>query len=204
MPSIDPFSADAVVGALALAVASGYVVPSVGTAIATTVDALLVPFVAVGPFSVVLFGLASVAGTYSAVVSHRLRDTDRLDALQERTTDLQDRVGEAREAGDDERLDDLQAERADLTREYIAAMARQVKPMAYSLLVSAPAFLWLRWLLEAGAAATVPAAVSVPLVGQVAWTATVVGPLQVWLAWYLGGTVSASLLARRLARRVGA
>jgi uncharacterized membrane protein (DUF106 family) len=204
MPSIDPFSADAVVGALALAVASGYVVPSVGTAIATTVDALLVPFVAVAPFSVVLFGLASVAGTYSAVVSHRLRDTDRLDALQERTTDLQDRVGEAREAGDDERLDDLQAERADLTREYIAAMARQVKPMAYSLLVSAPAFLWLRWLLEAGAAATVPAAVSVPLVGQVAWTATVVGPLQVWLAWYLGGTVSASLLARRLARRVGA
>lgn len=202
MISIDPPSVDAVVTALAVALASGYVVPAVGTVIATTVHALLVPVVAVAPFPAVLLGLAGIAGVYSGLLHRRLGDHDRLEDLQERMTDLQERFAAAREADDDEELETLRAEQRALSREWLRAMTTQFRPMVYALLVSGPLFIWLRWLFAAPAAAVAPSALVLPLFGSVAWTAGIVGPVKVWLLWYLGGTVSASVLARRVATRV--
>lgn len=187
---------------LALVLASGYVIPSVGTLIATTVHAVLVPVVAVAPFPVVLLGLAAAAGTYSALLHHRLGDGERLGDLQERTNDLQERLAAAREADDDEELEALRAEQEELTGEWLSAMGSQLRPMLYALLVSAPLFLWLKWLFAAPVAAVAPTALVVPLFGSVAWTAGIVGPIKIWLLWYFGGTVSANVLVRRVAARV--
>ncbi len=202
MLSVDPPSIDAIATVLAVFLASGYVVPSIGSLIATTVHAVLVPVVAVAPFPVVLLGLAAVAGTYSALLHRRLGDRERLGELQERMSDLQDRLAAAQEADDDEELDAVRAEQEELTREWLSAMGSQLRPMLYALLVSAPLFIWLRWLFAAPVAAVAPTALVVPLFGSVAWTAGIVGPLKVWLLWYLGGTVSANVVVRRVAVRV--
>ncbi|WP_435179872.1 hypothetical protein [Halorussus sp. AFM4] len=54
----------------------------------------------------------------------------------------------------------------------------------------------------APSAAVAPAALALPVVGQVAWTATLVGPLKVWLAWYVGCSLSTGLVARKVVARL--
>ncbi|MFB9805682.1 hypothetical protein ACFFQF_10150 [Haladaptatus pallidirubidus] len=40
-----------------------------------------------------------------------------------------------------------------------------------------------------------------PVIGQIAWTATVVGPLQVWLVWYIGASISSGYVSRKIAQQ---
>lgn len=76
------------------------------------------------------------------------------------------------------------------------------RPMVWSLLVTAPVFIWLRWVFTSPATAIVPVAFFLPVVGHVAWTATVVGPLKVWLVWYIGASASSGYVGRKIVRRV--
>jgi len=200
--SIDPPSVDAVVTALVVVLAGGYAVPSFGALIAIAVHTVAAPLVAVLPFPLVVFGLAGVAGTYSALVRRRVGGSDRLGDLRERMDELNDEMETARTENDDTRVDELEAERERLARESLSAMKLQLRPMAYGLLASGPLFMWLRWLFAAPVAAVAPSALIVPLFGSVAWTAGIIGPLKVWVLWYLGGTMSASVVARRVAARL--
>jgi len=195
-------TADALATILAVVFATGYVLSPVQTAVAMVWSAVLSPLAVVVPFSVLLLLLAGTNGVFTAVLQAKLRDSDRVEQLQGRIEELQTRLREAREA-DDLSVDDLDEERLELNRTMLAMLTANCRPLVWSMLVTVPTFLWLRWVFLAPAAGIAPAMVFVPLVGQLSWTATVVGPIKLWLAWYFGASLSTGFVARRVVRRVG-
>jgi uncharacterized membrane protein (DUF106 family) len=194
-------SADRAAGVLALVLASGYMIAPVQTTVVSVWSAFLAPLSVVVPFSALILLLAGTNGLLTAVLQTWLRDRDRVERLQARIEELQDRLGAAREA-DDESVDDLVDEQLELNRTFLAMLKANARPMVWTMLVTIPTFLWLRWVFLAPAAGIAPAMVVVPLVGQLSWTATVVGPIKLWLAWYFGASLSSGFVARRVVRRV--
>lgn len=193
---------DKLAGLVALALMAGYHVTPIQRAVAAAMQAMLGPATTILPFSVLVLLLAGTTGLSSAVLQVKLRNQERIERLQERMSDLRDRLESARENDDEDAIDDIRAEQQDLAGEYLAAMKTQLRPAVWSMLVTLPVFLWLRWVFVAPSAAVAPAAFAIPLVGHVAWTATLVGPLQVWLAWYLGCSITTGLLARKAVARL--
>ncbi|WP_135805299.1 DUF106 domain-containing protein [Halorussus marinus] len=194
---------DKLAGVGALVMLSGYFVDPIGTAVGAGMQAALAPAASFVPFSVLVFLLAGTAGLSSALLNAKLRNQERMAELRDRMTEIRDRVENARDRGDDDAVEELRAEQQELMGDWLAQMKTQFRPMVWSMLVSVPAFLYLRWVFLAPSAAVAPAALALPVVGHVAWTATIVGPLQVWLAWYVGCSVSTGIVARKIVARVG-
>ncbi len=193
---------DKLAGLLAVGVFAGYFVQPIETVIVTAVSPLLSPLAVWLPFSLFIFFLAGSTGLYSAILQTKLRDTEQMERLQEKMKSLQERHQTAREKGDDDKLEQLRSEQQELVKSQAKVMKGGVRPMVWSLLVTAPVFIWLRWVFTSPAAAVTPVAFFVPVIGQIAWTATVVGPLKVWLAWYIGASISSGYVSRKIARQV--
>ncbi|UPV73112.1 EMC3/TMCO1 family protein [Halorussus limi] len=193
---------DKLAGLVALALMAGYYVTPIQQTVGGAMHAMLGPATTILPFSVLILLLAGTTGLSSAVLQTKLRNRERMERLQERMSDLRDRLESTRERDDEDAVEELRAEQRDLTGEYLAAMKTQLRPAVWSMLVSVPVFLWLRWVFVAPSVAVAPAAFALPLVGHVAWTATLVGPLKVWLAWYVGCSLSTGLLARKAVARL--
>lgn len=192
---------DKLAGLFALALFSGYFLQPVESAVVASVSPVLSALAVWVPFSLFVIVLAGTTGLYTAILQTKLRDTERLERLQQRMKTLQERLKTAREDGDDEELEDLRSEQQELMVKQLGLMKESVRPMVWSLLVTAPVFLWLRWAVTSPAAAVAPVGFFLPLLGHVAWTATVVGPLQVWLVWYVGASISSSYVARKVVQR---
>jgi uncharacterized membrane protein (DUF106 family) len=193
---------DKLAGLVALTLLAGYHVSPIQRAVAEAMHAMLGPAATILPFSALMLLLAGTTGLSSAVLSVKLRSQERMDRLQERMTELRERLEAAREHDDEEAIEEIQTEQQELTVEYLAAMKTQLRPAVWSMLVSLPVFLWLRWVFVAPSVAVAPAAFALPLVGHVAWTATLVGPFKVWLAWYVSCSVSTGILARKAVARL--
>lgn len=190
---------DKLVGLVALGLFAGYFLQPIEAAVVAVVTPVLSGLAVWLPFSLFVLFLGGSTGLVAAMLQVALRDSEHLERLQERATALQDRLKEARER--EEPSDALQSEQRELMRTQAELLKRSVRPMVWSLVVTVPAFLWLRWVFTSPAAAIAPVGFVLPLVGHVAWTATVVGPLQVWLVWYLGASISSGYVARKIARR---
>lgn len=187
---------DKLVALLALVLATGYAVAPVREVVVAGVGGLLAPLSVWLPFSALIVVLGGVSGVTSALARAVVRDGDRADRARERVERLRDRITETDGDVDPETREEIRAE-------MLTALAEDLRPAAYSAAVSIPAFLWLRWAFAAPAAAVAPAAVVLPVVGSVAWTAALVGPVKLWLVWYLGASVSTGVLARRGLARLG-
>lgn len=192
---------DKLAGLLALALMTGYYVAPIQRAVGTTMQALLGPAATLLPFSVLMVLLAGTTGLSSAVLNAKLRSQEGMEAVRERMTDLQDRLDAARERDDDETVEELLDEQRAVTLRMLAGMKSQFRPVVWSMLISIPVFLWLRWVFVAPSVAIAPAALALPVVGPIAWTASLVGPVKVWLAWYIGCSLSTGVVARRLVAR---
>lgn len=79
---------DTVAGALALVLLSGYLLMPVQHLVITILDLVFSPVVRLVPFTLFFFGLASVTGVSSTVIRHRLQDSEQIDRLQSRITEL--------------------------------------------------------------------------------------------------------------------
>lgn len=187
---------DKLVALLALVLATGYAVAPVREVVVAGVGGLLAPLSVWLPFSALVVVLGGASGVTSALARAAVRDGDRADRARERVERLRDRITET---DGDVAPETREAIRAEM----LTALAEDLRPAAYSAAVSIPAFLWLRWAFAAPAAAVAPAAVVLPVVGSVAWTAALVGPVKLWLVWYLGASVSTGVLARRGLARLG-
>ncbi|ERH13109.1 MAG: putative membrane protein [halophilic archaeon J07HB67] len=187
---------DKLVAALVVLLAAGYAVTPVRELVVGGLTGVLAPLSVWLPFSALVVGLGGLSGVTSAVARRVVRDADRAEQARERVAELRDRLADA----DDSEL----AETRDrLREETLTALAENLRPAVYSAVVTIPAFLWLRWVFTAPAAALAPATVLVPFVGPVAWTATLVGPVKLWLVWYLGASLSTGAVARRVVGRAG-
>lgn len=192
---------DRAAGACALLLASGYYLSPVRDAVGETMHLLLGPMNAAVPFSLVVLVLALCNGLVSSALRLWLIDSDRLARQRERMQELKDRIEAARERGDEEAIEHLSREQRSMMGDVLGAYKQQLRPMAWAMLLTVPVFLWLRWLFLAPVAATTPAGMFIPVLGQIAWTARVVGPIPFWLAWYVSGTLVSSVVSRKIAER---
>ena len=189
---------DKLAGAFALVLMTGYYLTPVQSAVVATLDVVLSPLATLVPVSVFLFGLAGATGLYSTALQLLLQDSDAMERLQERMKTLQGKL----QSPPDDDADALGDDQRELMRSWMTMLKLQFRPMVWSMLLTIPVFRWIRWAMVNPAAATIPVALSLPVVGHVALTATLVGPVKVWLVWYLGGSISFSFVSRRVLSRV--
>ncbi len=195
---------DTVACVLAIVLVSGYLLMPVQHLVVTALDLVFSPIVKLVPFSLFFFGLAGVTGISSTVIRHRVQDSEQLDRLQSRITELQAELSTAHHGDDENPPDALPPEQEELVSSWVAMMKLQLRPLVWSMLVTVPIFLWLRWALMAPTAAAVPVALTLPVLGPITLSATLVGPVKVWLAFYIGGSISTSVLSKRALARVTA
>lgn len=188
---------DKLAGAVALLLFAGYFLRPVESAIIAIVSPVLTQMAIWVPFSVFVLFLAGSTGLYTAVLQTKLRDRERLDEVQQRMQTLRERLKAARTDGEESELEQLQSEQQEMMAKQFELIKQNFRPMVWSLLVTAPVFIWLRWAFTSPAVAVAPVSFFLPVIGQVAWTATVIGPLKVWLVWYIGASISSGYVARK-------
>ncbi|WP_282351971.1 DUF106 domain-containing protein [Haloferax volcanii] len=149
------------------------------------------------PFYAVVIVLAAATGLYSTVMQDRLKDTELLERHQARMDDLKSRREAAKERGDDDALERIEAEQMEAMGDQWSVMKAQFKPMVWIMLVTIPAFLWMRWKVRGGHVAADSAHVILPLVGRVGWQDAVFGPMPAWIVWYF----LCSFAARQLCQK---
>lgn len=187
---------DTAAGVVALVLLSGYHLAPIQQLVVTMLNVLFSPLGTLVPFTVFFFGLAGVTGLSSTVLRHRLQDTAQLERLQSRLTELQEELSTA------EQTDEIPPEHKEFLHSWKEMLKLQLRPMVWSMLVTVPIFLWLRWAMVSPTAAVIPVALTVPVVGPIVLSATLIGPLKVWIVWYLGGSLTTSVVSRRVLSRV--
>ncbi|WP_435155518.1 DUF106 domain-containing protein [Haladaptatus sp. DFWS20] len=143
---------DKLAGVLAVGLFAGYFVQPIEAAIIAVVS----PLAMLLPFSLFIVTLVGSTGLYTAVLQTKLRDTERMELLRAKMKTRQGRVRTARKEGDEEQLDGLRTEQQELMRSQMEMMKGSVRPIIWSLLVTAPAFIWLRWVFTSRAVAVAP------------------------------------------------
>jgi uncharacterized membrane protein (DUF106 family) len=155
--------------------------------IGTAMDVPLSPLQEMLPFYAVVMILALATGLYSTLLQANLMNMDKMSAYQERMKDIQERRKEAKEAGDDDALDAIQEEQMDAMGDQLGMFKEQFRPMVWIMFLTIPVFLWMYWSIGVGQNANAQVALDalvLPLVGEVGWTDSVIGPIQAWIVWY--------------------
>lgn len=188
---------DRVAGVCALVMAAGYQVSAIKSPLVGAIDTVLGPAAAVVPFPILVLGLAFGTATVSTVLRRRLVDTDAIDRQKERLQTVKERLQAARDRDDRATVERLEAEQRDLARQQLGAITRSLRPMAWSMLVTIPVFLWLSWLVVSPSAAIAHVTPFLPMLDRIVWTTRVVGPMQLWMVWYVACQLTSTLLLRR-------
>ncbi|SDY03616.1 DUF106 domain-containing protein [Halobellus clavatus] len=155
--------------------------------IGTVMDIPLNPLREMLPFYAVVMVLALATGLYSTLLQANLMDMEKMSKYQERMQEIQDRRKEAKEAGDDEALDEIQEEQMDAMGDQLGMFKEQFRPMVWIMFLTIPVFLWMYWTIGVGGNATAQHTLEplvLPLRGEVQWTESVIGPIQAWIIWY--------------------
>jgi uncharacterized membrane protein (DUF106 family) len=195
-------TADKLAGVVALALMGGYQVPMIRDAIAGTVDLVLGPVVGTMPFPALLFGLAAAVATMSTGVRRRLGG-GAMEEVQERTQSLREDLRAARKREDEAAIERLENEQREVMAEQLGAMKYQFRPLVWTMLLTIPVFMWLTWLTVDPTGAIASASTFIPVLGEIVWTARVLGPVQAWIVWYGLCSLLASLATRRTLDRLG-
>jgi len=163
---------------------AGYSISSVRNVIGQTLDLLLGPLESTLPFYAVVMVLALFTGLYSTLLQANLMDTEKMAYYQNRMKAIQNKRDEAKEAGDDEALEQIQQEQMEAMGENLGMFKEQFRPMVWIMLFTIPVFLWMYWMILADATTITPESIVLPIVGEKSWTGGVVGPIQTWIVWY--------------------
>jgi len=195
-------TADKLAGVVALALVGGYQVPAIRDTVAGTVDLVLGPAVGTIPFPALLFGLAAAVAITSTGVRRRLGG-GAMDEVQERTQSLREDLRAARKHEDEATIERLENEQREVITEQLGAMKYQFRPLVWTMLLTIPVFMWLTWLTVDPTGAIASASTFIPVLGEIVWTARVLGPVQAWIVWYGLCSLLASLATRRTLDRLG-
>jgi uncharacterized membrane protein (DUF106 family) len=166
---------------------AGYSWAPLRNIIGGVMDVMLGPLATMMPFYAVVMILALATGLYSTLLQANLMDMEKMSKYQERMKDIQNRRKEAKERGDDDELDRIQEEQMEAMGDQMGMFKEQFRPMVWIMFFTIPVFLWMYWGIGIGpnAEAHVPLQnLVLPLVGEVAWTDQVLGPIQAWIIWY--------------------
>ncbi|SDM47194.1 Uncharacterized membrane protein, DUF106 family [Halogranum gelatinilyticum] len=165
---------------------AGYSLTEVRNVIGGVMDIILGPLAEVLPFYAVVMVLALGTGLYSTLLQANLMNMDKMGAYQERMKDIQERRKEAKEAGDDAALEQIQEEQMEAMGDQMGMFKEQFRPMVWIMFLTIPVFLWMYWAIGIGGN---PVHVDLgnlvlPLAGEVTWKEGILGPMQTWIVWY--------------------
>jgi uncharacterized membrane protein (DUF106 family) len=190
--------ADKLAGVVVLVLFAGYFVSPLRNAVASAESLVLGPVVNLLPFYWVVLVLAAATGLFSTLVQDRLLDREKLDRYRERMQRLKKRRQAAKERGDEEALEELEAEQLERATDQVGMLKTQFRPTVWIMLLTIPVFLWLRWMVRAGHLGATQGLV-LPFAGRVTWQQSLLGPIQTWILWYfLGSVVSRQLFEKLL------
>ena len=163
---------------------AGYSISQVRDVIGNTLDFLLGPLDAALPFYVVVMVLALFTGLYSTLLQANLMNMDKMAYYQDRMKAIQNKRDEAKEAGDEEALNQIQQEQMEAMGENLGMFKEQFRPMVWIMLFTIPVFLWMYWMILPGGGNVTPETIVLPIFGETTWTGGVLGPIQAWIVWY--------------------
>jgi len=178
---------DKVAAVGAVGMFAGYAWAPVRNVIGGGLDVFLGPLGDLLPFYMVVLVLAMFTGLWSTLLQANLMNMDKMGEYQQRMKDIQARRKEAKEQGDDEAVQAIQEEQMDAMGDQLGMFKEQFRPMVWIMLFTIPVFLWMYWKIGARGGVShglSDATVILPLIGEVGWTAGVVGPIQAWILWY--------------------
>jgi uncharacterized membrane protein (DUF106 family) len=166
---------------------AGYTFAPVRNVIGGSLDLFLGPLGELLPFYIVVLVLAMFTGLWSTLLQANLMNTEKMGEYQQRMKDIQARRKDAKERGDDEEVKAIQEEQMNAMGDQLGMFKEQFRPMVWIMLFTIPVFLWMYW--KIGARGGVShglgdALVVLPFVGEVGWTAGILGPIQAWIVWY--------------------
>lgn len=182
---------------------AGYHVSAIGDAVAATLDLALGPLVAALPFPGVVLALA-VATTVVSTIARRRHSPPGMDAFRHRTRELSERLAAARARDEEPAIERLSEQRRDLVGSRALLLTDHLKVVARSMLVTIPIFLYLSWLVASPTQAVLPLVTVAPVLGDVVWSARLVGPIQAWMTWYALCSIVSNLVVRRTLPRARA
>lgn len=184
-------TADRAAGVGALVLMTGYQVAGIRNAVGSTLDVVLGPAEAMVPFPVLVLLLAVGSAVATTLVRRRLTGDD---AGTERVDEIRDEIAAARERGDEATVEALVEEQRQLV---VSTFSGQLRPMAWTMVLTVPLFLWLYWVTLSPTQAVAPVVTVLPYLGDVVWTAKVVGPMRAWMLWYVACSLSSGAAVRR-------
>ncbi|RDI72564.1 DUF106 domain-containing protein [Halopelagius longus] len=178
---------DKMAGVVTVGLFLGYSWKPLRDVIGSTMNVALGPLHEVLPFYAVVMVLALATGLYSTLLQANLMDMEKMGAYQERMKDIQERQKKAKENGNDEELERIQQEQMEAMGDQLGMFKEQFRPMVWIMFLTIPVFLWMYWAIGVGGGSEAHVALNnlvLPLRGEVAWTESVLGPIQAWIVWY--------------------
>lgn len=167
-----------------VALFAGYTWGPMRDLIGTTMDVVLGPLESMLPFYVVVMVLALATGLYSTILQANLMNTEKMAEYQNRVKDLQERKKKAKEADDDQALEEINQEQMEAMSDQMGMFKEQFRPMVWIMFLTIPVFLWMYWRIGIGDPSQSFGTIVLPLRGEVAWKGRVLGPIQAWIVWY--------------------
>ncbi len=175
----------------------GYNFQPIQNTIGGAVELVLGPLDAMLPFYVVVMALAVLTGLYSTLLQANLTDMSKMSEYQERAQKLQDKMSDAKERGDEAEIERLREEQMEAFGDQAGMLKEQFRPMAWIMLLTIPAFLWMYWKLGTGQVTGDEVQMVLPLMGDVNFNTGRAFVFPIWIIWYMVCSFSFSNIIRK-------
>ncbi|WP_435359273.1 DUF106 domain-containing protein [Haloarchaeobius sp. DFWS5] len=175
---------DKLAGVVALAMMAGYYVNSIRNAVGEVMNIVFQPLDSVLPFYAVILAIALITGLYSTLLRAIMVDQSKIKGVQQKMQDLTEREKAAKERDDDAALEKIQEEKMAALGDQGEMMKENFRPMAWIMLLTIPAFLWMYWMILDGHVSAAETTMVLPIFGEHEWMGGALGPMPAWIVWY--------------------
>ena len=179
----------AAVGAVALF--AGYAWEPARELAGNTMDIFLGPLASALPLYGVIMILALLTGLYSTLLQANLTNREAMGKYRDRMQAIQEKRKRAKEAGDEEALEQIQQEQLEAMGDQLGMFKEQFRPMVWIMFLTIPVFLWLLWAVSARLGAPADryqgtfGEITFPLAsGSMEWTHAMIWYIEPWIVWY--------------------
>ncbi|MFD1646375.1 DUF106 domain-containing protein [Haloarchaeobius litoreus] len=177
---------------------AGYYYTPIRNAVGSSINVIFEPLNDVLPFYAVILSVALITGLYSTLLQANMVDRSKVKQIQEKMQNITEREQAAKEAGDDAALERIQDEKMDALGDQGEMMKENFRPMAWIMLLTIPAFLWMYWtILDGGHLVPAEQSMVLPIFGEREWMQGAIGPMPAWIVWYFLCSMGFTQLLRK-------
>lgn len=194
---------DKAAAVLTIALFAGYAWEPARNFFGELMDIVIGPLAAVLPFYGVIMVLSLFTGLYSTLLQANLMNQEKMAAYQQQMKAMTKRRKRAKEAGDEEALEQIQREQMEAMGDQLGMFKEQFRPMVWIMFLTIPVFLWLLWAvsMRLGTPAYDPAEfgeIVLPLSsGPLLWSHELIWWLEPWIVWYFVCSIAFTQIIRK-------